>query len=159
MLAKLWINFVAPLLRRPPRYQVAALCYRESDHGLEVLLITSLHNKRWILPKGWPQKGLDAEGAALEEAWEEAGIRPVDDGLGLIGRFRYTKYLGGNVPVVTDVDVYAFECATLQEEYPEAEQRERRWMTPEAAAEQVEEEQLKTLLRDFPDTFRSLKRA
>ncbi|PHP26646.1 NUDIX hydrolase [Limimaricola cinnabarinus] len=159
MLAKLWMNFIAPLLRRPPRFQVAALCYRESDRGLEVLLVTSLETKRWILPKGWPKKGFDAEGTALDEAWEEAGIRPVGSGRGLIGRYRYTKRLRGNVPVVTDVDVYAFEGAELQSDFPEADRRERRWMTPEEAAEKVDEPQLKTLLRDLPASLRSLERA
>lgn len=159
MLAKLWVNFVAPLLRRPPRFQVAALCYRRGGDGLEVLLVTSLETKRWILPKGWPKRGYDAEGTALEEAWEEAGIRPAAGGQGLVGRYRYTKRLSGNVPVVTDVDVYAFEGAHLQDDYPEAERRERRWMSPEAAAELVEEEQLKALLRAFPATFRSLESA
>ena len=38
--------------------QVAALCWRQSSKRpsqLEVLLITSLNSKRWILPKGWPE--------------------------------------------------------------------------------------------------------
>ncbi|MGR3463147.1 NUDIX hydrolase [Limimaricola sp.] len=158
MLAKLWINFVAPLLRRPPRYQVAALCYRETGPALEVLLITSLETKRWILPKGWPKSGLDAEATALEEAWEEAGIRPTDGGQGLVGRYRYAKRLRGSVPVRTDVDVYAFEGAALQDDYPEAGRRERRWMSPAEAAELVEEDQLKSLLRDFPATLRAMRR-
>ncbi len=31
---------------------------------LEVLLITSLNSKRWILPKGWLMEGLSAAGSA-----------------------------------------------------------------------------------------------
>ena len=75
------------------RIQFAALCWRRKRGKLQILLITSLETRRWILPKGWPKKGFDAEGTALDEAWEEAGIRPVGSGRGLIGRYRYTKRL------------------------------------------------------------------
>ena len=37
--------------------QVAALPYRVTDAGLEILLITSRRTHRWIVPKGWPAKG------------------------------------------------------------------------------------------------------
>ena len=49
-----------PLFREHGR-QVAALCWRRSPKRgsvLEVLLITSLNSKRWILPKGWPEPEL-----------------------------------------------------------------------------------------------------
>ena len=36
------------------RQQVAALCWRRAPL-LEILLVTSLRTKRWILPKGWPE--------------------------------------------------------------------------------------------------------
>ena len=33
--------------------------------------------KRWIIPKGWPIKGLKPLKSAAREAYEEAGIRSV----------------------------------------------------------------------------------
>ena len=42
--------------------QVAALCWRPSPRRasqIEVLLITSLNSKRWILPKGWAEDGIE----------------------------------------------------------------------------------------------------
>ena len=54
--------------------QVAALCWRTGLAGLEVLLITSRHSKRWILPKGWLQPDLTAAENAAREAFEEAGV-------------------------------------------------------------------------------------
>jgi len=57
--------------------QVAALCWRQSSKRpseLEVLLITSLNSKRWILPKGWAEAGLSPADNAMREAFEEAGV-------------------------------------------------------------------------------------
>ncbi len=148
MIRKLWSEFILPILRRPSRYQVAALCYRCRAGGTEILLITSLETRRWILPKGWPKIGFDAGGVALEEAWEEAGVKPRGGPPRRIGRYRYHKRLRGGIPVPTDVDVYAIETETLYDDFPEAGRRERRWMAPDAAAEAVHEPGLKSLLED-----------
>ena len=58
-LQKAWTELVLPLLRRPERMQVSALCHRRDASGkTEILLITSRGTGRWILPKGWPIDGL-----------------------------------------------------------------------------------------------------
>ena len=57
-----------------PRFtQLAALCWRKSGSGREVLLVSSSAG-RWILPKGWPMRGRTEGEAALREAWEEGGV-------------------------------------------------------------------------------------
>ncbi|KGM48675.1 NUDIX hydrolase [Pseudooceanicola atlanticus] len=150
MFAKIWTDYIAPLLGRPPRFQAAALCYRYGDAGLEVLLITSRTTKRWILPKGWPKPGTDAGGTALEEAWEEAGIKPRGGRPRKIGRYRYDKVLSGGLPAATDVDVYAINVEKLYDDFPEVGQRDRRWFTPQEAAELVDEETLRDLLLTLP---------
>lgn len=64
------------MLRRPPRLQYAALCYRHlPGYTLEILLITSRDTGRWVIPKGWPMKGGRAHQVAAREAFEEAGSR------------------------------------------------------------------------------------
>lgn len=150
MLARLWKSYIAPMLRRPPRVQIAALCHRTGEAGPEVLMITSRETKRWIIPKGWPMHGTDAAGTALQEAWEEAGVKAETRRPARIGRYRYDKVLDGGLPVATDVDVYAVAVEKLLDSYPEMDERERHWMTPEEAAERVDEEQLSELLRDLP---------
>jgi 8-oxo-dGTP pyrophosphatase MutT (NUDIX family) len=149
MFSRLWQKYIAPILRRPPSFQVAALCYRHTDSGLEILLITSLDTGRWILPKGWPVTGLDSEGTALWEAWEEAGVKPVEETREFIGHYRYNKAVGGGVPIPTDVKVFSVEVAELADEYPEADQRQRRWMKREEASRFVDEPDLKVLLAGF----------
>lgn len=151
MLRRFWTDFIAPIMRRPSRYQVAALCWHEAEGGIEVLLVSSRTTKRWILPKGWPKTGQDGAGTALEEAWEEAGIRIDDPAPVKIGRYTYHKRLSGDVPVHTVVDVYAIHVTRLLDEFPEAGQRERRWFRPEKAAEKVHEPELASLLRQAVD--------
>jgi 8-oxo-dGTP pyrophosphatase MutT (NUDIX family) len=43
--------------------------------GREILLVTTRQTKRWIIPKGWPIKGLKPAKSAAREAYEEAGVR------------------------------------------------------------------------------------
>ncbi|SDG42879.1 NUDIX hydrolase [Roseospirillum parvum] len=141
---------VLPMVRRPRLFQVAALCHRQGHAGPEVLLVTSRETGRWVLPKGWPVRGLDAAGAAVEEAWEEAGVRPAPGRPRPVGRYRYAKRLKGGLPVETEVAVFAVAVAKLADTFPEVGSRERRWMTPAKAAEAVDEPDLKTLLRALP---------
>jgi 8-oxo-dGTP pyrophosphatase MutT (NUDIX family) len=65
---------VPPSARPLPIAQLGALCWRHGKSGVEVLMITSSQG-RWILPKGWPIDGLSEPEAALQEAWEEAGVK------------------------------------------------------------------------------------
>ncbi|TCP41464.1 NUDIX hydrolase [Rhodovulum marinum] len=150
MLKQVWTTLILPLLGRPSRFQVAALCYRKTGGAPEILLITSRETHRWILPKGWPKAGYDASGMAAEEAWEEAGVKPRHVSPTPIGQYRYDKRLKGGVPVATDVNVFAIEVEALEDHFPEMAERERRWMSPAEAAEAVDEPELKALLRKLP---------
>lgn len=147
MLSSIWNDFIAPILRRPSQYQVAALCWRVTEGRIEILLISSRTTKRWVLPKGWPMPDRDGGGAAQQEAWEEAGIRTDGSPPVKVGRYSYLKRLTGDVPAHTKVDVFAIRVAGLENEFPEAGQRERKWFLPEDAAKLVHEPELADLLR------------
>jgi 8-oxo-dGTP pyrophosphatase MutT (NUDIX family) len=114
-------------------HQVAALPWRIDDDGeLRVVLVTSRERGRWILPKGWPIRGLDDADAAATEAMEEAGL------VGRVarkafGRFAYVKRFPGRAETVT-VDVYPLRVERQLELWPEKGQREIRWYTPGEAA-------------------------
>ena len=140
---------VQPLLTRPKRLQVAALCQRGSGDTREVLLITSRDTGRWILPKGWPIDGLTAPGAALQEAWEEAGVEAANIDETPLGTYEYDKRLEGGVPVAVVVRVYAAHDVRMADDYPEADERNRRWMPPSEAATLVDEPGLRDLLRQL----------
>ena len=64
------------LKKQATRVQYGALPYRlKDDASVEVLLVTTRQTKRWIIPKGWPIKGLTPAEAAAREAYEEAGVQ------------------------------------------------------------------------------------
>ncbi|APE42612.1 NUDIX hydrolase [Sulfitobacter alexandrii] len=142
-----WAEMVLPFLKRPKRLQVAALCYRDTPAGKRVLLITSRDTGRWIVPKGWPIDGLDGPGAALQEAWEEAGVREADIESAPVGFYDYDKGLSEGLTMPVEAQVYLTRVKDLREEYPEADQRKRAWFSPEEAAALVEEPDLQAILR------------
>ena len=129
--------------------QVAALCYRKTDAGKEVLLITSRDTKRWILPKGWPVKGKDDLGSALQEAWEEAGVRAGKTGKSALGTFDYQKKLNDGSEVTCETRVFPVEVRKLANAFPEHGERTRKWVPASQAANMVAEPELSSSLADF----------
>lgn len=136
-----------PMWQRPKRIQVAALCTRVHNDEKQVLLITSRDTGRWIVPKGWPIDGMDAPGAALQEAWEEAGVRRADILSEPVGIYTYDKGLAEGMTVPVVAQVYLTEVRALSEEYPDVAVRKRKWFAPAEAAELVDEPELKEILR------------
>ena len=145
-LRRAWEDVILPIWQRPKRVQVAALCYRETPLGKEVLLITSRDTGRWIVPKGWPIDGLDGAGTALQEAWEEAGVSKADIEAEPIGFYDYDKRLTDGMTTPVIAQVYLTRVRHIKDDYPEVELRKRRWMTPTSAAELVSEPDLKEIL-------------
>lgn len=149
VLRKAWEEYLSPFLQRPKRLQVAALCYRMSDGGKKVLLVTSRDTGRWVIPKGWPMDGKNAPEAAMQEAWEEAGVHKGQIDGEAIGHYDYDKELKSGLPVPVETLVYKVEVSETRDDFPEADERERRWVSPEEAANMVREPQLQRLLREM----------
>jgi 8-oxo-dGTP pyrophosphatase MutT (NUDIX family) len=131
--------------------QVAALCWRHSPRRhsqLEVLLITSLNSKRWILPKGWPEAELSAAENAAREAFEEAGVTGKVEAQP-VGSYHYLKAKkdGGGMPC--SVDVFALAVTRQLDDWPEKKARELAWMPVEQAMMQVSEPGVRQILKDF----------
>lgn len=146
-LQAVWDTFLGPMMQRPKRLQMAALCHRGEGPEKEYLLITSRDTARWIIPKGWPIRGLDANETALREAWEEAGVKNSVATPDPIGTYTYQKKqsTGWGIPVETLV--YSVEVKELSEDFPEANERNRKWVDAETAAALVDESELKSLFR------------
>jgi 8-oxo-dGTP pyrophosphatase MutT (NUDIX family) len=141
-----------PLFREHGR-QVAALCWRISPrHGAEVLLITSLNSKRWIIPKGWPEAELSPAENAAREAFEEAGVTG-KVGAEPVGSYHYLKEKkdGGGMPCT--VDVFVLTVTKQLDDWPEKGSRELLWLAPEQAAIKVSEPALRQLLTNFRKTL------
>ncbi len=138
-----------PVVASANRIQVAALCRRGSAKKTEVLLITSRDTGRWIVPKGWPIDGLSAPDTALQEAWEEAGVKSGTITKQPVGTYDYDKRLEGKRAIPITVRVYMVDEVKLKDNYPEVDERKRRWVSPKKAAEMVDEPKLRKILRNF----------
>jgi 8-oxo-dGTP pyrophosphatase MutT (NUDIX family) len=114
-----------------PRTQYAALPYRRGAR-VDILLVTSLETRRWIIPKGWPIEGLAPHECAAAEAFEEAGVEG-EVGCESVGAFLYDKRRKSGV-VPCRVEVFPLEVTRERENWPEGDRRQRRWFSPEEAA-------------------------
>jgi len=146
-LQTVWDQFLSPMLQRPKKLQVAALCHRGEGEAREYLLVTSRDTGRWIIPKGWPIRGLKSNEAALQEAWEEAGVRNSRATAEPVGTYTYNKRQSTGLEIPVETLVYAVEVEDLSEKFPEAHQRTRKWVKADEAAEMVNEAELKSIFR------------
>ena len=140
-----------------PRFtQLAALCWRKSARdgpsgspsGREVLLVTSTSG-RWILPKGWPIDGRSEAEAALVEAWEEGGVRRGKAARRPLGSYMAIKRTAAGDDLPCLHKVFAIKVREAADAWPEAHRRGRRWVDPALAAEMVDEDGLRDILRRF----------
>jgi ADP-ribose pyrophosphatase YjhB (NUDIX family) len=132
--------------------QYAALPYRVEDGHPMVLLVTSRETKRWILPKGQPERKLAPHHVAEAEAYEEAGV------IGTIfkrpfAEFDSFKRLKNGQELPCLVRVYLLEVGHELDAWPEKDERQRRWMSPGEAAMAVTEAGLVRVLLDFGGRF------
>jgi 8-oxo-dGTP pyrophosphatase MutT (NUDIX family) len=139
-----------PGAKPAPRVQYGALPYRvTTDGALEILLITTRRTKRWVIPKGWPIKGLTPPQSAAREAYEEAGVRGAI-GTQAIGCFTYDKALDANAGCTPcEVKVFPLLVKGQSITWPEAAARDTHWFAIADAARQVEEPGLRALIDHF----------
>lgn len=127
--------------------QSAALPYRWSRAGLEVMLVTSRTTRRWVLPKGSIGSGLTAYQSAVLEAYEEAGVGG-RIGRSCIGVYGYTKRNEKKHKRCL-VKVFPLRVAKVLPDWPERRQRRRQWVSFRTAAARVQEGALKKILSAF----------
>ena len=131
------------------RTQFAALCYRVKKDKVQVLLVTSRGSGRWIVPKGWPMDGKTPGDSAAQEAWEEAGVIGTANSRPL-GMFAFQKILEDDEEELPCVAMlYGVKVKSLADDFPEAGQRKRKWVSRKKAAGMVDEPELARILRDF----------
>ena len=124
--------------------QSGVIPYRVRDGEIEVLLITSLKRKRWVIPKGVVEPRMSPADSAVQEAWEEAGLVGQVSGTSP-GSYVYHKWGG-----TCYVEVFLLRVETILEDWPEAGLRDRQWLGLEEAAGRVNEEELKQIIRALP---------
>lgn len=126
--------------------QYGAIPYRIDGGGaLQILLITSRETRRWVIPRGNPIPGLLPHQTAAQEAFEEAGARGIA-GTQMLGRYHYRKRRKLGAIDHAEVHVFPLLVAEQSESWPEMHERELRWLSPEAAADMVDEPGLRRLI-------------
>lgn len=111
--------------------------FRRVDGRLEVLLVTSTKNQRWVIPKGRIEPNMTALQSAILEAFEEAGVE---------GRTEETL-LGTYQRRGRTVLVFPMEVVDVLNTWPEQNLRARRWFPIDQAITEVEEHSLKAILQ------------
>lgn len=130
--------------------QSAVIPCRLRKGRIEVLLITSRRRKRWIIPKGVVEPGLDARQSAAKEALEEAGIEGYVEQESL-GTYTYEKWGG-----TCTVRVFIMLVSVMHDEWEE-DFRERIWLPLEEANKYIENNKIKYFFNKLPEILASTR--
>jgi len=120
--------------------QAAAIAVKRRAKSLQVCLIRKKGSRTWGIPKGVVDRGDTREETALNEAWEEAGLkgRLIGDA---IGTYQYQKW-----DKTLRVAVYIMEVLDQADTWDEAYFRERRWTSFEKAVSRLTRHPVRRLL-------------
>lgn len=143
---------------RLPVVQYGALPWRRTPDGVQILLITTRHTRRWIVPKGWPDEGRDPQECAAQEAYEEAGVIG-DIGQEVIGVFVHRKQLKSGQMVSCRIHVYAMEVTDLCADWAEQDVRETKWCSVDEALALVGDSGLRRIIAKFSRAAATLHQA
>jgi len=121
--------------------QSGVIPYRKKNGKIEVLLVTSIRKRKWIIPKGFIEYNMSPFQSAKKEAFEEAGVRGGN----------YTKILGSYTVRKNGSElltkIYTMRVTRVFKDYPEKNLRKRKWLAVSDAAKKVEIDELATIIR------------
>jgi 8-oxo-dGTP pyrophosphatase MutT (NUDIX family) len=112
------------------REQVAAVCYRLCDDGVQFLLVQA-RSGRWTFPKGGVEPGLSHAQVAALEAYEEAGVHGRMEEIAF-ARYVRRKREKSRKPAI-EISVNAHLCQVLRLGRPQETGRNRTWFSGEKA--------------------------
>lgn len=127
----------------------AVIPYRLNNGKLEILLVTSIRKKNWIVPKGYIEFNLTPFESAKKEAYEEAGVVGSNETVE-VGQFINEKKNRKEL-----IKVYTMEVDAELNDYPEKNLRKRKWFTFDEAMEKVQNPQIKNFIRKLKETIKN----
>jgi len=121
--------------------QVAAVCYRVRNGGIEFLLVRTRGSGRWTFPKGSAEPGLTHAQAAALEAFEEAGVHGRIEEAPFARYVRRKRGYAGNAPKSAEkvFTVAAHLCEVLRLSKPQESDRDRTWFSAEDARQLLQD--------------------
>lgn len=120
--------------------QSGVIPYRKNGNLIEVLLVTTIKKKKWIIPKGYIEFNLTPFESAKKEAYEEAGVIGSNETVEL-GTIKIKKPDG-----IQKVKIFSMEVIEELKDYPEKNLRKRKWFSVKEAAENVKNPELSKLI-------------
>jgi len=122
--------------------QVAAVCYRVRNCGIEFLLVRTRNSGRWTFPKGSAEPGLTHAQAAALEAFEEAGVHGRIEEASFacyVCRKRAATRKSAARSPEKGLAVNAHLCQVLRLGKPKEANRNRTWFSAEGARRSLRE--------------------
>jgi len=126
--------------------QAGVIPYRIADGQVDVLLVTSRDTGRWVIPKGYVERGMTPQSAACQEAWEEAGVEGEITSTMPLGFVPYLKRLKNGDTCGASIAVFPMLVGKQKKKWQERSERTRTWFPIAEAAKLVGEPALSVLL-------------
>jgi 8-oxo-dGTP pyrophosphatase MutT (NUDIX family) len=123
--------------------QAAALPYRFQNGAVELLVVQTRSGNKWTIPKGIIDPGYTAHQTAVEESYEEAGIK---------GRLREKQYARFNYrkwESTCEVAVFLLQVEELFDSWPEKAWRRRKWISRKDDLNLFKYQNLEKIVREF----------
>jgi 8-oxo-dGTP pyrophosphatase MutT (NUDIX family) len=121
--------------------QSGVIPYRKINGRTEVLLVTSIRKKNWIIPKGFIEYHLSPFQSAKKEAFEEAGVRG-SNATKILGSYTIRK---NGSELLTKI--YSMKVTRVFNDYPEKNLRKRKWLPVSEAAKKVSIPEIARMIR------------
>lgn len=127
--------------------QSGVIPYRKKNGKLEVLLVTSIKKRNWIIPKGFIEYNMSPFQSAKKEAFEEAGIKG-GNSTKILGSFKVKK---NGSELLTKI--YSMKVTRVFKDYPEKNLRKRKWLSVSDAAKKVDIDEVAKMIRRLGRLF------
>ena len=124
--------------------QAGVLAYTDDRR---MVLVTSRRTGRWVFPKGSIDPGMTAPEAARQEAFEEAGLLGQPD-VEPLGAYQIPKIRPPLIWTI-EVELFPMRIERTLDTWLEIDQRQRRFVTLEEAADLLYEPEMLRLARRF----------
>ena len=121
--------------------QSGVIPYRKKNGKTEVLLVTSIRKKNWIVPKGFIEYHMSPFQSAKKEAFEEAGVKGSNT-TKILGHYTVKK---NGSELLTKI--YSMKVTRIFKDYPEKNLRKRKWLSVPDAAKKVSVPEIARMIR------------
>jgi len=120
--------------------QSGVIPYLIENEKIKIIIITNRNKKKWILPKGFIDKGLTPSESAQKEALEEAGITGTISE-NAVGCYEYSRNTQNY-----KVYLYPMKIESIQNDWPEFLERERAIIDIEQIKDYIRDEGIRGLI-------------